>query len=89
MIALGMGLVWAGYGFGVWGYALIKGYDLGVADIWSPTRYYDTSSWPPPKAPADQIIPKGSGRAPAASVVTVSAPAGGQPPKLAPGRKRT
>ena len=60
MIAAGMALVWIGYGFGVWGWSLMKGYDLGPGDIWSPVRFYQ-GHWPPPPAPPDKIIPKGSG----------------------------
>jgi|GEM_PF-5488903 len=46
MAAIGMGLMWAGYFLGFWGYTLVKGYDIPVGTIAKPGSY--TGSWPPP-----------------------------------------
>lgn len=39
MVAVGMALVWGGYTFGIWGYCLLKGYDVTFTEMFS-------SSWP-------------------------------------------
>lgn len=59
MIGIGVFLVWAAYGLGVWGVSLVKGWNLGFRDIWSPTGYY-TGKWPPGLAGNTVIIPDGS-----------------------------
>lgn len=59
MIAIGVFLVWAAFGLGVWGVALVRGWNLGFSDIWSPVHYY-TGSWPPQLAGNTVIIPDGS-----------------------------
>jgi hypothetical protein len=50
MPVVGMGLAWAGYTLMFWGWTLVKGYGIGIADIVVPGRY--TGSWPPPAAGA-------------------------------------
>ncbi len=72
MIAIGVFLAWAAFGLGVWGVALIKGWNLGAADIWSPTGYY-RGKWPPATAGNTVIIPDGS----AASLASASFEGGG------------
>jgi len=67
MIAVGVLLAWTAYGLGVWGVALLKGWNLGFKDIWSPVAYYQ-GSWPPQTAGNTVIIPDGS----AASLATAS-----------------
>jgi hypothetical protein len=67
MIAIGVFLAWAAYGLGLWGVSLLKGWNLGFKDIWSPAGYY-TGKWPPPAAGNTVIIPDGS----AASLSTAS-----------------
>lgn len=59
MIAIGVFLAWAAFGLGVWGVALIKGWNLGFVDIWSPAGYY-RGKWPPALAGNTVIIPDGS-----------------------------
>lgn len=59
MIAIGVFLIWAAFGLGVWGVALVRGWNLGFADIWSPTHYY-AGSWPPQLAGNTVIIPDGT-----------------------------
>lgn len=58
MIAVGVGLVWAGYSFGLWGYCLIRGYDVTLTELVNPVHVYQ--HWPPPIAPPTVIIPTGS-----------------------------
>lgn len=59
MIAIGVFLAWAAYGLGLWGVSLIRGWNLGFTDLWSPARYY-AGSWPPQLAGNTVIIPDGS-----------------------------
>lgn len=59
MIAIGVALAWAAFGLGVWGVVLIKGWNLGAPDIWSPTGYYH-GKWPPALAGNTVIIPDGT-----------------------------
>jgi hypothetical protein len=59
MIAVGVLLAWTAYGLGVWGVSLLKGWNLGFKDIWSPVAYYN-GSWPPQTAGNTVIIPDGS-----------------------------
>ena len=59
MIAIGFGLAWVSYSLGLWGYSLIKGYNLGAKQIVSPTGFY-SGKWPPAMAGNLQIIPDGS-----------------------------
>ena len=39
MVAIGMALMWAGYAVGLWGYALVQGYDLPFTALFR-------TSWP-------------------------------------------
>jgi hypothetical protein len=55
MPAIGMILAWFGYSVSSWGYCLIRGYDVKFTDWINPAHPYQ--GWPPPQAPADQIIP--------------------------------
>lgn len=43
MIGLGIGLIWVGYAAGLYGYLLIRGYDVTPKQLLS-------TSWPPSKA---------------------------------------
>lgn len=66
-----MGLVWGGYTLLLYGYCLVKGYDIGLATmmfpLWGegdPNNPGQVSStaylWPPPMAHPDEIIPSGN-----------------------------
>ena len=37
MVALGMGIAVVGYGVGMWGYFLVRGYDISWREWWLPT----------------------------------------------------
>lgn len=49
-----MGMLWSAYTLMFWGFSLVKGYDIGIAEIVVPGRY--KKSWPPPivKDPAER-----------------------------------
>ena len=59
MIAVGMFLLFTGYGLGYWGYSMIRGYNLGFKQLFSPTGYYK-GAWPPQLAGNTTIIPDGT-----------------------------
>jgi hypothetical protein len=40
MLPLGMGLAFAGYGVGTWGYVLVKGYNITLRQWFSPIHPY-------------------------------------------------
>lgn len=60
MIAIGFGIAWLGYALSFYGFSLVKGYDLSLRDVISPSGYYK-GSWPPPAAPDDQVFPNATG----------------------------
>lgn len=37
MIAIGLGLAWAGYAAGIWGYCLVRGYDVTFRQCFAAT----------------------------------------------------
>jgi hypothetical protein len=55
MPAIGMIVGWLGWSVASWGYCLVRGYDVKFTDWINPVHPYQ--GWPPPQAPADQIIP--------------------------------
>lgn len=93
MLPVGMLLSWAGYSLGLWGWCLIRGYDVTLGQLMSPTHPYGSGkgqTWPPPLMSPNVIFPgKNTGAsAPAAAPGQGSgtASAGGTPSgKLGPG----
>jgi hypothetical protein len=58
MVWLGFGIAWAGYTAGLYGYSLIRGYNLSLAQMVSPVHWY-AGKWPPQPAGNTEIIPTG------------------------------
>jgi hypothetical protein len=57
MIAIGMGMAWVGYSFGLWGYCLIRGFNVKLTDLMNPVHPY-SGPWPPAQdIPAGDILP--------------------------------
>lgn len=62
MLAVGMLLWWGGYSVGFWGWCLIRGYDVTLGQLMSPTHPYGSGkgqTWPPPVMAPDVIFPGG------------------------------
>lgn len=81
MLPIGMVLVWAGYSVSLWGWCLIRGYDVTLGQLMSPTHPYGSGkgqAWPPPLMSADQIFPGGRNTG-------ESAPASGAASRPGPG----
>jgi len=63
MIALAFGLVWVGYSYGLYGYCLVRGYDVKLLELMNPVHVF---AWPSggigatPKIPDTQVFPGGS-----------------------------
>jgi hypothetical protein len=61
VIALGFGLIWIGYQEMVYGYCLLKGYDVTWLQLANPVKLYQWPSGSPPLIPDFQIRPTGGG----------------------------
>ena len=59
MVAVAFALVWAGYSTSLWGWCLLRDYDLTFGQLVSPVHPY-SGAWPPAKIPSGQIWPAGS-----------------------------
>lgn len=59
VIALGFGIMWLGYLQGMYGFTLLKGWDIRWRDLANPVHPYQ---WPgkgsPPLIPKGQVLPK-------------------------------
>lgn len=76
MVWLGFGLGWAGYAVGLYGYSLVRGYNLTLAQMVSPTKWY-AGKWPPATAGNTEIIPTGDkAGTQTTALVLANAPAG-------------
>jgi hypothetical protein len=64
MILLPIILVFAGYGFGSWGYVLVKGYNITLREWWTPLHPFTGPLDQNGTVPVGQIFPgKGQGGA--------------------------
>lgn len=56
MVAIGMGLVFAGYAAGMWGYCLVRGYDVSFGNVFA-------TAWPgvqvSQNTPGQLVLPGG------------------------------
>ena len=79
MLAAGMLIMWTGYSVSLWGWCLLRGYDVTLGQLMSPAHPYGSGKgqkWPPPRMGPDVIFP--GGRTPAAPAA--SSPGGGASP---------
>lgn len=71
MLAIGMVIVWGGYSVSLWGWCLLRGYNVTLGQLMSPTHPYGSGkgqAWPPPLMGSDVIFPGGrSGPGPGAA----------------------
>jgi len=58
MVALGFGVAWVGYAASLYGYVLVKGYDVTFKQLVAPKNYY-AGKWPPAPIPDGQLWPSG------------------------------
>ena len=80
MVAIGMLLIWGGYSLSLWGWCLIRDYDVTFGQLVSPTHPYMTGkgdTWPPRALPPTQIWP--GKQAPSAAGSGGAAAGGGTP----------
>jgi hypothetical protein len=64
-----MGLGWLGYALGLWGWSLLRGYNITLGQLMSPLHPY-SGAWPPPFLPSTQTLP---GKQTAAATTTTAA----------------
>ena len=60
MIALAFGFAWLGYSYGLYGWCLLKGYDVTLHELMNPVHQYN--QWPPGQTPDNQIFPSAKDR---------------------------
>jgi hypothetical protein len=77
MPAIGFGLTWAGYTLGMWGYCLVRGFNITLSDLANPVHILNWQKAIRETVPQGQILP---GRAPAA---TTTGKSGKTPPAQA------
>lgn len=76
-----------GYTLSLWGYCLVKGYDISFGELINPMHVF---TWPakPPMIPDTQVTPGGTSNAPsttaAAGISTTTGPMTGTPGPGAP-----
>jgi hypothetical protein len=75
MPAIALGLVWAGYAGTLWGWSLLRGYNLSLWDIISPTKPY-SGSWPPALAGNETVFPTGTSASTASTTLDAAAEGG-------------
>ena len=64
MLPVGMLLTWAGYSVSLWGWCLLRGYDVTLGQLMSPVHPYGSGKgqpWPPAPIPDSQVFPGGAG----------------------------
>ena len=59
MIALAFGFAWLGYSYSLYGWCLIKGYDVTLRELMNPVNVYQWPKGGPPIMPPDTIFPGG------------------------------
>ena len=68
MIALGFGIMWLGYLQGLYGFTLLKGWDIRWKDLASPIHPYQWNGTNnPPLIPKGQVLPSTGSSAAAAT----------------------
>lgn len=76
MVALAVGFAWLGYTYGLYGWCLIKGYDVTLRELMNPATVYQWPQGGPPIMPPDTIFPGGGSS-------TTTGSSKGAPPTLA------
>lgn len=86
MLAVGMLLAWSGYSLGLFGWCLLRGYNVTAGQLMSPVHPYGSGKnqpWPPPLLSPNVIFP--GANTGASSSTAGAAPGSSSPPKPAPG----
>lgn len=61
MIAIGMGIAWAGYSVALWGYCLLHGVDVKFTQLINPVHPY-TGGFAGGQIPPSQLLPSGTAK---------------------------
>jgi hypothetical protein len=73
--AIGMGLGWLGYALGLWGWSLLRGYNVTLGQLMSPLHPY-AGAWPPALLLNTQTLP-GKQQPTQVSTTTITGPLAG------------
>lgn len=57
MPAIGFGLAWAGYTLGMWGYCLVRGFDITLGELANPVHILNWQKATQNMVPKGQILP--------------------------------
>ena len=69
MIAIGFGLAWAGYAIGMWGYCLVRDYNVTFADLFKAT-WPGLAAGTGPGTVSSQVVPSPTGQPGPAQTLT-------------------
>ena len=75
MIAIPVFLLWTAYAMGMWGFSLLKGWNISLKQIISPVNYYGSQPnqpWPPDLAGNTVIIPDGTSKSSVTATLTAA-----------------
>ena len=88
MPAIAMGLAWAGYTLGLWGWCLLRGYNVTLGQLASPTHPAVWATVAASHVPDGQVLPVSSG-APGAAGNQSGAGLGAKPPAKPPKKAKS
>src|SRR5215472_5131127 len=75
MVVIGFGLAFVSYTFGLYGWTLVRGYNITLKQLVSPTQFY-TGKWPPGPAGNTEIFPTGDKAGAQTTALVVTNPPG-------------
>lgn len=67
MPAIAMGLIWGGWTLGLWGWCLVRGYDVSLGQLINPVHQLDWKTATAQQIPNTQIVPGGQNAASSSS----------------------
>ena len=62
MVPIGLGLAWAGYAVFMWGYSLVRDYDVTIPDLFKATWPGPLSGKGGPGTVSSQVLPTRTGQ---------------------------
>lgn len=60
MPAIAMGVIWLGYSLTLWGYCLVRGYDVTFIQLVNPVNQVSWKTVTSGQVPAGQVLPGGA-----------------------------
>jgi len=88
VVAVAFLLVWGGYSTGLWGWCLLRDYDVTFGQLVSPGRPY-AGPWPPARIPSSQTWPSGAAAKASTAAAVRPSPVGAPAQSFAPVQNAT